>query len=78
MVDFLISYKNNTAKIGRGKSRITSENDERILTENGDYIIDPQSITFRVKSLNLDKAILAEDDIYLVTEDDTFLVWEDT
>jgi hypothetical protein len=42
MVDFLISYKNNFAKISRGRSRITSE--------NGNYVVDSENITFKLRS----------------------------
>lgn len=52
MVKFLIYYKNNIAKIGRVKNRITTENSEKILTENNDYLsyIPEIGELFKVKS----------------------------
>lgn len=77
MVDFLISYNNNIAKIGKSKSRITSENNERIVTEEGNYLIDPQSLSFKIKSFDVPGAILTENNNYLIIDNDTFLVWDD-
>lgn len=80
MVDFLISYKNNIAKIGRVKERLSTENNERLLTEENDFIIygAPSGTLFKVKSFDLPSALLTENNGFLATENGAFLVWDDT
>lgn len=80
MVDFLISYQNNIAKIGRVKNRITTENSERILTEDNDYLsYIPELVEiFKVKSFDTPPAILTENNNFLMTENGAFLVWDDS
>lgn len=78
MVDFLISYKNNAAKIGRVKTRITTENSEKILTENNDYLsyVPELGETFKLKSFYVPAALTTENNSFLTDENGAFLVWD--
>lgn len=84
MVDFLISYKNNTAKIGRVASvenSITTENNDKLLTEQNDFIIyggQSSGSSFKIRSFDLPTALLTENNGFLATENGAFLIWDDT